>query len=46
MYLITVFSKGERANLSKEECNRLKELTKAIVQEYRVKIAKMAKKGA
>ena len=46
VYLITVFSKGERANLSKEECNRLKELTKAIVQEYRVKIAKMAKKGA
>jgi hypothetical protein len=35
LFLITVFSKGERANLSKAECNSLRTLTKAIVAEYR-----------
>ena len=46
VFLITVFSKSERANLTKAECNQLKEMTKAIVQEYRLKIATLAKKGA
>jgi hypothetical protein len=36
VFLITAFSKGERANLSKAECHQLKALTKAIVDGYRV----------
>ena len=43
--LLTVFSKGERANLSKSECNRLRELTKAMVAEYRGKVTALSKKG-
>jgi hypothetical protein len=35
LFLITVFSKGERSDLSKSECNRLQVITKAIVTEYR-----------
>jgi hypothetical protein len=35
VFLITVFAKGERANLSKSECNDLRNLTKAIANEYR-----------
>ncbi len=35
LFLITVFSKGERSNLSKAECNALRTLTKAIVAQYR-----------
>lgn len=46
VFLITVFSKGERSNLSKSECNRLGVTTKAIVAEYQSRVAKMAKKGA
>ena len=46
VFLITVFSKGERSNLSKSERNRLGVTTKAIVNEYQSKFAKMAKKGA
>jgi hypothetical protein len=34
VFLITVFSKGEKANLSRAECNALKNLTRAIVAEY------------
>jgi hypothetical protein len=34
VFLITVFSKGERSNLSKAECNNLRAITKAIVAEY------------
>ena len=44
VFLLTVFSKGERANLSKAERNALKEITRAIVNEYGVKVAKMATK--
>lgn len=46
VFLLTVFSKGERANLSKSERNDLRHVTKAIVSEYRAKVASMAKKGA
>lgn len=46
VFLITVFSKGERSNLSMAERNRLGVTTKAIVTEYQSRIAKMAKKGA
>ena len=45
VFLITVFSKGERSDLSKSECNRLRALTKAIANEYRAKVATVAKKG-
>jgi hypothetical protein len=37
VFVLTVFSKGERANLSKSECNSLRAMTKAIVAEYRTK---------
>jgi hypothetical protein len=38
LFLVTVFSKGERANLSKAECNKLRDITKAIVNEYRASL--------
>jgi hypothetical protein len=44
LFLITVFSKGERSDLSKSERNRLHTITKAIVAEYRQKAA-LTKKG-
>ncbi len=37
VFLLTLFAKGERANLSKDESNRLRTITKAIVAEYRAK---------
>ncbi len=46
VFLLTVFAKGERSNLSKAECNRLGQLTKAIVAEYRARVVKAARKGA
>jgi hypothetical protein len=46
VFLIAVFKKGERANLSKAECNSLAKLTKAIAAEYRAKVVKAARKGA
>jgi hypothetical protein len=47
VFLITVFSKGERANLSEGERNKLGNLTKAIAEEYRAKVtvAKAADKA-
>jgi hypothetical protein len=45
VFLVTVFSKGERTNLSKSECNSLRAVTKAIVAEYRGKVTSAAKKG-
>lgn len=47
VFLITVFGKGERANLSKGERNQLRNMTKLIVEEYQRKVAAAAtKKGA
>lgn len=43
LFLVTVFSKGERANLSKAECNKLREVTKAIVTEYRASVKMTSK---
>jgi hypothetical protein len=37
VFLITVFSKGEKATLSKSECNRLALTTKAIISDFRAK---------
>lgn len=42
VYLLTVFGKGERANLSNAECNALHALTKAIVAEHADAVAAMA----
>ena len=41
VFLITVFSKGERASLSKSETNELAVLTKRIAGEYEAKIVKV-----
>jgi len=38
VFLITLFSKGERANLSKGERNELGAMTKRILSEYRKKV--------
>jgi hypothetical protein len=38
VFLITVFSKGDRVNLSKQERNQLGAITKLIVEEYRVRV--------
>jgi hypothetical protein len=40
LFLLAVFSKGDRANLNQEERNRLAGLTKAIIAEYRDKVVK------
>jgi hypothetical protein len=44
VFVITVFSKGERTDLSKSERNRLQGMTKAIVAEYTARVAKMKKR--
>jgi hypothetical protein len=47
VYLITVFSKGERSNLTALECRHLKEIGKGIASEHRGKVSVLAerKKG-
>jgi hypothetical protein len=47
VFLLTVFGKGEKSSLSKKEKNGLRVLTKAIVDEYKGRVEKLAgKKGA
>ena len=46
VFLITVFSKGERADLSAGERSRLGEITKTIVKEFKSRIVTKGKKGA
>ena len=41
VFLITVFSKGERSNLSKSEINALGEMTKVLLEEYPKKVVKI-----
>ena len=43
LFLITLFSKGERSDLSKSERNGLQAITKAIVAEYRERVASKKK---
>ena len=38
VFLITVFGKGEKANLTKGECNELRLLSRRLVDEYRVHV--------
>jgi hypothetical protein len=44
VYLLTVFGKGEKANLSDAECNALRALTKAIAAEHRSMVAAIGRK--
>jgi hypothetical protein len=44
VYLVTVFGKGERANLSDAECNGLRALTKALAAEHRDAVAAMVRR--
>ncbi len=46
VFLITVFAKGEQANLSKAERNELRKLTKSIVAAYKTRSTAVAKKSA
>ena len=43
MYLLTVFGKGEKSNLSKAECNALKMIAKALADESSERVARAAK---
>jgi len=40
VFLLAVFSKGEKANLSRAECNDLAKLTKDILAAYRGRVVK------
>lgn len=46
VFLITVFAKGERIDLTRAERNSLRTLTKAIVLEYDMRVTPVEKKGA
>lgn len=46
VFALTVFAKGERADLTMAERNSLQALTRAIVTEYKTKVAALAKKDA
>jgi hypothetical protein len=45
VFALTVFAKGERADLTMLERNSLQTLTKAIVTEYKRKVATLVRKG-
>ena len=42
MFLLTVFSKGERVDLTQDERNTLEVMTKLLVQEYQRKVTKVS----
>ncbi len=44
VYLLTVFGKGEKANLSDAECNALRTLAKAIAAEHRSMVAAIGRR--
>lgn len=46
VYLITVFSKGEKSTLTGKEAAALKVIAKAIVAEHQKKVAVLSRKGA
>lgn len=43
VFLLTVFSKGEKANLNASEKNALKQLTQAITDEYGRRVSKLGR---
>jgi hypothetical protein len=45
VYLLTVFGKGAKANLSKVECNELKAIADTLATESAERIAKARSKG-
>ena len=44
VYLLTVFGKGEKANLSDAECKALRALTRTIAAEHKSTVAAMARR--
>lgn len=44
VFLVTVFSKGERSDLTKADRNYLARMTKELVSEYRKKVVKVNRK--
>ncbi len=47
VFLLTVFAKGEKVDLTQAERNNLRVLTKEIVEAYKARVvAPVAKKGA
>lgn len=42
VFLLTVFSKGERVDLTQDERNTLEGMTKALVQDYQRRITKVS----
>jgi hypothetical protein len=42
VFLLTVFSKGQKANLTKAERNNLRKITNAIVNEYAGRVRRLA----
>ena len=45
VYLLTVFSKGEKANLTTGECNDLRALTKVLIAENRARMRSSEKES-
>jgi hypothetical protein len=41
LFLVTVFSKGERSDLTKADRNHLARMTKELVSEYRKRVVKV-----
>lgn len=44
VFLLTVFSKGEKSDLTKGEKNKLAAITRDIVAQYRTRVVKVGKK--
>jgi hypothetical protein len=44
VFLITVFSKGEKSTLTGKEATALKKITKSIVTEYKSRVANLAER--
>lgn len=44
VFLITVFSKGEKSTLTGKEATALKKITKSIVTEYKSRLANLAER--
>jgi hypothetical protein len=46
VFLLDVYGKGEKSNLSQAELNALRKLTKGIVEAYQSRVSPVARKGA
>ena len=45
LFLLTVFGKGERSDLTQKERNALAAMTKALAEGYRGKVSKLPRRG-